>query len=248
MPIVMGSECTKCNRSPVRPRTSERAFLNLNCSSAKLTALGRERFVLSGVNQQRSSGCADCRQVRCDTIFDLRLRCDLAVSVIMLDRWSTVALCRLLFIASLAAADQPIQYEDPAAVAPYYPAGNSLFLGQRRGGISFSPHSFRCVLGGFRANTARWTLRSKKTARRWRRRRRIVYIIPRRGDTAAGMKSTHPIALSKMHSVPTIYLSEHPPQPPPVDMRGTGGRILFCKVGRHREGDSGATPLLGGCD
>lgn len=40
----------------------------------------------------------------------------------MLDRWSTVALCRLLFIASIAAADQPIQYEDPAAVAPYYPA------------------------------------------------------------------------------------------------------------------------------
>ena len=65
--------------------------------------------------------CADL--LRCDNgVAVLRLRCAIAVSVIMFDRWTAVALALFL---SLAAADQTIPYEDNAAVAaPYYGAGN----------------------------------------------------------------------------------------------------------------------------
>ena len=44
----------------------------------------------------------------------------------MFDRWTTVAVavcCLILLVANIAAADQNIPYEDPAAAAPYYPAG-----------------------------------------------------------------------------------------------------------------------------
>ena len=42
----------------------------------------------------------------------------------MFDRWTTVAaVCLLLIVAKLSAADQNIPYEDAAAAAPYYPAG-----------------------------------------------------------------------------------------------------------------------------
>ena len=52
------------------------------------------------------------------------VRSHLSLSVIMFDRWTTVAVavCCLL-IAKLSAAEQNIPYEDPAAAAPYYPAG-----------------------------------------------------------------------------------------------------------------------------
>ena len=55
----------------------------------------------------------------------------------MFYRWSTVAaaVCLLSIIASLTAADQTIPYEDPAAAANYYPAGNS-FFGQRQNFMS----------------------------------------------------------------------------------------------------------------
>ena len=54
------------------------------------------------------------------------VRSHLSLSVIMFDRGTTVvAVCCLLLIniAHLVAADQNIPYEDPAAAAPYYPAG-----------------------------------------------------------------------------------------------------------------------------
>ena len=52
------------------------------------------------------------------------VRSHLSLSVIMFDRWTTVAVavCYLL-IAKLSSAEQNIPYEDPAAAAPYYPAG-----------------------------------------------------------------------------------------------------------------------------
>ena len=55
----------------------------------------------------------------------------------MFYRWSTVAaaVCLLSIIASLTAADQTIPYEDPAAAANYYPAGN-YFFGQRQNFMS----------------------------------------------------------------------------------------------------------------
>ena len=53
------------------------------------------------------------------------VRSHLSLSVIMFDRWTTVAVavCCLLLIAKLSSAEQNIPYEDPAAAAPYYPAG-----------------------------------------------------------------------------------------------------------------------------
>ena len=53
------------------------------------------------------------------------VRSHLSLSVIMFDRGTTVVAvcCLLLLIGNLATADQNIPYEDPAAAAPYYPAG-----------------------------------------------------------------------------------------------------------------------------
>ena len=54
------------------------------------------------------------------------VRSHLSLSVIMFDRWTTVAVavcCLILLIGNFTVADQNIPYEDPAAAAPYYPAG-----------------------------------------------------------------------------------------------------------------------------
>ena len=78
------------------------------------------------------------------------------------------------------------------------------------------------------------------------------------GDSYGGSYTSYqdgatllPVRKSAPHNVfdvPTNILLEHLTQPSPVDLRGTCGCILLCKVGCHREGDRRATPLPGECD